>query len=489
MKLEIRGQMRLEQRMMLAPRMIQSMEILQLPILALQERIEQELNSNPVLEIDEPSNPQEGDSTEPQPEESTDEKDTVVDTDGEKIEDFERIDNLDDDYRDYMSRAEPFRRAGSDDPDRKLEAIKNTAAPPHSLHEHLAEQWQLVECTEAVKEAGSRIIDYIDERGYLATRLEQLYNKDKTDFTIEDLKHALQLVQKLEPAGVGARDLKECLLIQMAGCGDDMSFEMRLISEHMDALLENRLPDIARKLKCNIEKINRSIEHISKFDTSPGLQVGQNHNHPITPDIIVESSDDSSHFTVRLADTGLPTLRLNNYYTKMAKDNGSSEKTRKFLQNNISSARWIIDAIEQRRSTLLKVTKAVVKYQHDFFEKGQLYLRPLPMSKVADEVGVHLATVSRAVSGKYIHCPWGTLPLRKFFSGGTKDDTGTEHSWEAIRVQLQNIIEAENKSKPLSDDQIRKKLANSGINNLARRTIAKYRKLLNIPPARLRKKY
>jgi RNA polymerase sigma-54 factor len=439
--------------------------------------------------MDEPSSPQEGDSTQPQSEESTDEKDTVVDTDSEKIEDFERIDNLDDDYHDYMSRAEPFRRAGSDEPDRKLEAIKNTAAPPHSLHEHLTEQWCLVECTEAVKKAGSRIIDYIDERGYLTTRLEQLYNKDKTDFTIDDLKHALHLVQKLEPAGVGARDLKECLLIQMAGCGDDMSFEMRLISEHMDALLENRLPDIARKLKCNIEKINRSIEHISKFDTSPGLQVGQNHNHPITPDIIVESSDDSSYFTVRLADTGLPTLKLNSYYTKMAKDNGSSEKTKKFLQNNISSARWIIEAIEQRRSTLLKVTKAVVKYQHDFFEKGQLYLRPLPMSKVADEVGVHLATVSRAVAGKYIHCPWGTLPLRKFFSGGTKDDTGIEHSWEAIRVQLQNIIEAENKSKPLSDDQIRKKLANSGINNLARRTIAKYRKLLNIPPARLRKKY
>jgi len=489
MKLEIKGQMRLEQRMKLAPRMIQSMEILQLPILALQERIEQELNSNPVLEIDEPSNPQEGDSTQAQSEENTDEKDIVVDIDGEKIEDFERINNLDDDYRDYMSRAEPFRRAQSDEPDRKLEALKNTAAPPHSLHEHLAEQWRLVECTEAVKEAGSRIIDYIDERGYLTTRLEQLYNKDKTDFTLDDLKAALQLVQKLEPAGVGARDLKECLLIQMAGCGDDMSFEMRLISDHMEELLENRLPEIARKLKCNIEKINRAIEHISKFDTSPGLQVGQNHNHPITPDIIVEPSDDSSHFTVRLADTSLPTLRLNSYYTKMANDSSSSEKTRQFLRNNIRSARWIIEAIEQRRSTLLKVTKAVVKYQHDFFEKGQLYLRPLPMAKVADEVGVHLATVSRAVAGKYIHCPWGTLPLRKFFSGGTKDDTGTEHSWEAIRVQLQNIIEAENKSKPLSDDQIRKKLAEAGINNLARRTIAKYRKLLNIPPARLRKKY
>ncbi len=173
----------------------------------------------------------------------------------------------------------------------------------------------------------------------------------------------------------------------------------------------------------------------------------------------------------------------------MAKDSNIADKTKKFLQNNIRSALWIIDAIEQRKNTLLKVTRAVVIFQRDFFEKGQLHLRPLPMSKVADNVGVHLATVSRAVSGKYVQCPWGILPLRKFFSGGTKDANGTKYSWEAIRAKLQQIIDAEDKSKPLSDDQIRKKLAEIGINNLARRTVAKYRKLLNIPTARFRKKY
>ncbi|MHC4457955.1 MAG: RNA polymerase factor sigma-54 [Planctomycetota bacterium] len=211
-------------------------------------------------------------------------------------------------------------------------------------------------------------------------------------------------------------------------------------------------------------------------------------NQPITADVIVEPTNGDDYF-VRLPDSNLPALRISNSYVKMAKDGKVSEKTKKFLQNNIRSAQWIIDAIEQRKSTLLKVTDAIVKFQKDFFEKGPLYLRPLPMSKVAADVGVHLATVSRAVAGKYVQCSWGLLPLRKFFSGGTEDINGEAHSWEAIRVKLQEIIDAEDKTKPLSDEQIRKKLAQVGINNLARRTVAKYRKLLNIPAARFRKKY
>jgi RNA polymerase sigma-54 factor len=173
----------------------------------------------------------------------------------------------------------------------------------------------------------------------------------------------------------------------------------------------------------------------------------------------------------------------------MAKDERVGEKTRKFLQNNLRSAQWIMEAIEQRKNTLLKVSRAIVKYQKDFFDKGELYLRPLPMSKVADDVGVHLATVSRAVAGKYVQCPWGVLPLRKFFSGGREDANGHAHSWEAIRAKLQQIIDEEDKSKPLSDDQIRIELSKAGIDNLARRTVAKYRKLLNIPAARFRKKF
>ena len=491
MKLEMRGQMRLEQRMKLAPHMIQSMEILQLPILALQERIEQELNSNPVLETEQPESPEEVESAqEEQPQEDIDDKDLILSTDNNKTEDFERLDSLGESFTDYMEEAAPSRtRIHTDEVDKKLEALKNTAAPPQSLHEYLADQWRLVETDEPVKKAGEMIIDYLDDRGYLTVRLEQLHNKDRGDFTVDDLKQALELVQKLEPAGIGARDLKECLLIQMAQIGEDMSFESRLVKEHMDELLDNHLPEIAKKMNCSIEAINRAIERMSKLDTSPGLQISREQNHPITPDVIVESTDDTGEYSIRLADSGLPYLRVNDYYAKMAKDDRVGEKTRQFLQNNLRAAQWIIEAIEQRKNTLLKVTRAIVKYQTDFFEKGQLYLRPLPMSKVADEVGVHLATVSRAVAGKYVQCPWGILPLRKFFSGGREDANGQAHSWEAIRAKLQQIIDEEDKTKPLSDDQIRKKLANDGIENLARRTVAKYRKLLNIPAARFRKKY
>ena len=490
MKLEMRGQMRMEQKMKLAPHMIQSMEILQLPILALQERIEQELNSNPVLETEPPESPEESETTlEDQSQEDIQDKDLVLSTDENKTEDFERLDSLDGDFSDYMDEAGPLRtRIQTDEIDKKLEALKNTAAPPQSLHEYLAEQWRLVEADEPVKKAGDMIIDYIDDRGYLSVRLEQLHNKDKGDFTVEDLKRALELVQTLEPAGVGARDLKECLLIQMAQSGEDMSFESRLVAEHMDELLDNHLPEIAKKMNCSIDSINRAVERMSKLDTSPGLQIGPERNHPITPDVIVES-DDEGRYSVRLTDLGLPNLRVNNYYAKMAKDDRVGEKTRKFLQNNLRSAQWIMEAIEQRKNTLLKVSQAIVKYQRDFFDKGELYLRPLPMSKVADDVGVHLATVSRAVAGKYVQCPWGVLPLRKFFSGGRQDSNGHAHSWEAIRAKLQQIIDEEDKSKPLSDDQIRKELSKAGIDNLARRTVAKYRKLLNIPAARFRKKF
>jgi RNA polymerase sigma-54 factor len=490
MKLEMTGEMRMEQRMKLAPHMIQSMEILQLPILALQERIEQELNNNPVLEMAEPSTADETEPVEEEPQDNIAQKDLVINTDNNKVEDFERLENVEDDFKEYIEQAEPFySRRQTEEPDRKLEAIKNAAAPPASLHDHLMEQWRLVEADEPVKRAGSTIIDYIDDRGYLTVRLEQLHNKDRAEFTLDDLKQALQLVQRLEPPGVGARNLKECLLIQMAQSPDDMSFEAQLISECMDALLENRLPDIARKMNCSVERINHAIERMSKLDTSPGLQIGPDQNRPITPDVIVESSDDSGEYSVRLRGTDLPGLKLNSYYTRMAKDSQVAENTRKFLQNNIRSAQWIMDAIEHRKHTLLRVTEAVVKYQKDFFDKGPLYLRPLPMSKVADDVGVHLATVSRAVAGKYMQCPWGVLPLRKFFSGGMEDDNGQAHSWEAIRVKLQEIIDAEDKAKPLSDEQIREKLAQIGIGDLARRTVAKYRKLLNIPTARFRKKY
>jgi RNA polymerase sigma-54 factor len=490
MKLEMRGQMRLEQQMKLAPHMIQSMEILQLPLLALQERIEQELNSNPVLEADETPAGEETAAETAETHEKTEES-------GQKTEDYKGDDRLDEEVRDYIEHRDDYPRPRSDEPDAKLAAINNTAALPVSLHDYLEEQWGLVEADEPVKKAGSLIIDYIDDRGYLSVRLEQLHNKDRKDFTLEDLHKALGLIQKLDPAGVGARDVKECLLIQIGQSDaastdspqEDLSFETILVANHLDELLENRLPDIAKKMNCTVEDINRAIERLSKFDTSPGLQVGRNQNHAITADVIVEYSDETGEYTVRLAEDNLPRLRVSDYYVKMASNEKADNKAKEFLQNNIRSAQWIIDAIQQRKNTLLKVTRSIVKRQREFFEKGQLFLKPLPMAKVAEDVGVHIATVSRAVAGKYMQCEWGILPLRKFFSGGIEDAEGNEKSWEAIRGRLQEIIDAEDKSKPLSDDQIKEKLAEGGITGLARRTIAKYRGLMKIPPARLRKKY
>ncbi len=479
--------------MKLAPRMIQSMEILQLPLLALQEKIDAELNSNPVLEqVEERGDEGAGaaESTEgADSDENVEEAELIVKDDANNIEDFQRLDNISADFDDYMEMSEQVRyRPRLGETDKKLEALQNTAANDISLNDHLKEQWRLVDAEEPVKKAGELIIDYIDKKGYLAVRLEQLHNKDKHKFGIEHLRQALELVQKLEPAGVGARDVRESFLIQMAQFPEDMSFEIELVSKHWDALLDNRLPQIAKKMKSSVEKINDAISHMSKLDTSPGLQVGRNDNHPIMADVIVEPNDDGG-YTVSLRDTHLPNLRVNNFYVKMSKDRKIDTKTRDFLQQNIRSAQWLMDAIVQRRNTLLKVAGSVVKNQREFFDKGRLYLKPLSMATVADEVGVHIATVSRAVAGKYVQCPQGILPLRGFFSGGMAAADGSRQSWDAVREKIQQIVDEEDKSKPLGDDEIRKKLEETGAGKIARRTVAKYRKLLNIPTARFRKKY
>ncbi|MCD4830614.1 MAG: RNA polymerase factor sigma-54 [Anaerohalosphaeraceae bacterium] len=487
MKLSMTGQMRMEQRMKLAPRMIQSMEILQLPAMALLEKIEAELNSNPVLEV-------ENDQTEA--ETNSDEKGEVSELDTpaettETTEDFEDISPPGDTYDDYVYRNDiaNSRRYDSSEPDKKLEAMNNTADAGLSLHEYLSQQWRLVEADEKVKTAGQSIIDYIDEKGYLKVQPQQLYSKDRDDFELADIEKALKLVQELEPAGVGAKDVRQCLAIQMAQMPEDMSFEIELVDKHMEKLLENKLPEIAKKMNTSLKRISQAIQKMRVLDTSPGLQISKIQNHPIRPDVIVEPKDDESGYSVYLAETSLPNLRVNQFYADISKDKKIDTKTRHFLKDNIRSAQWLMDAIEQRKNTLLRVSRAVVNRQAEFFDKGQKALKPLPMSVIADEVGVHVATVSRAVAGKYIQSPQGISPLRDLFSGGMDTNDGQSESFEAIRAKMQQIIDSENKLKPLSDDAIRKLLEDTGINNIARRTVAKYRKIMNIPTARFRKRY
>ena len=489
MKLSMTGQMRMEQRMKLAPRMIQSMEILQLPLLALQERIEAELNSNPVLEAGEQAQSQTDGEPEADSDSTPDEQELVVGDDNDHVEDFQRLDAIGEDFDDYLNNTGPlYTQPTGGDPDKKMEALMNTADQGKSLDDWLKEQWRMADVDEKVRAAGDLIIEYLDEKGYLTAGLEQLHNDDKHAFDIEHLQAALQLVQKLDPPGVGARDLRECLLIQMRQLPEDLSFESQLISDHWAELLENHLPHIAKKMNCTVERVNQAIERLSKLDTSPGLVVGRNDNYPINADVIVEPNDQGG-YDVELTDSFAPTLRINSFYKKMARNRKIDNETREFLLKNIRSAQWFMDAIEQRKNTLLKVARVIVRHQHDFFARGKLYLKPLPMAVIAEQVGVHIATVSRAVAGKYVQCPQGILPLRSFFSGGLENGDGHQRSYDAVKAKLQDIVDTEDKAKPLNDDDIREKLAAAGMGNIARRTVAKYRKLLNIPTAKFRRKY
>jgi len=492
MRLDTSQHMAMEQRMVLAPRMIQSMEILQLPLLALQERIEQEMLSNPVLEQEEPVDLD--DIQVDQPGETSSETLTEgervlrIEEDRDKTKEFERLDNVGDDYNDYLQRSLQVRaRSGNGERDGKMEAMQNTAAPAQSLNEFLHEQWAFIDCGKAIQLAGSIIIDHIDDAGYLSAPLESLYER-AAQVKPAQWDEALLLVQTLEPTGVGARDLAECMVLQLVGETENHYLEIDLVKHHLKDIEMNRYPQISKKIGKSIAEIQEAIKVISRLDLRPGLQVGHHDTPYILPDIIVEYDEDNDTYTARLNDGSNPNLRINTMYSMMAKQRDLPQDAKEFLQNNIRSARWIIESIEQRKTTLLRVVNHVLKSQREFLDHGPQHLRPLPMVDVADVLGIHVGTVSRAVSGKYMQTPIGIYPLRSFFSGGIETASGESVSWNAIKAKLQEIVDNEDKKKPLNDDQLAAELTKRGL-TVARRTVAKYRSILNIPPARRRKQF
>jgi RNA polymerase sigma-54 factor len=491
--------MRLEQRMKLAPRMIQSMEILQLPLLALQERIEQELISNPVLELREPNNDEEDDSsntsTEDNQSEERGEKDLVVKDDDDRPEDYQRLAEIadDNDYEDYYSRGargSSVRFVG--ERDGKLDAMANTAARETSLHEYLTFQWSLIEAIREVRDAGQLIINHLEDDGYLRVDFEFLKQRSKHAVSNESLHRALVLVQSLDPPGVGARDLQECLLLQLDAVEEPPAiheFARTLAEDYLKEIENNRLPAIAKAAGVDIARIKEAIHYLHRFDPRPGQQIGPDHVPYIVPDVIVDYPPHGGEgYEVRLAFGNEPSLYINRMYRRMLRNGKLDGRTRDFIKKNIQSARWLIESLEQRRSTLLRVADAIVEAQRDFFDNGPKHLKPLPMSTVADKVGVHVATVSRAVADKYMQCPRGIYPMRQFFSSGVETESGQELSYEAVKAKIQELIEDEDKSNPHSDDQIVSLLKKDGV-ELARRTVSKYRKAMNIPSARQRKDY
>jgi len=500
-------------RQLLTPRMIQSMEILQLPLLALEERIEQELQNNPVLEVrdanDDGSGSTEastdgdaGSDGEAREQFSEEEQPMVVRDDGHQADDFDRLAKL----TEYLENEEfgtndsfRVRQQGSDgERDRKLDAMANTAARGQNLADHLLGQWAFIEAPPEVKKAGEVIINFIDADGYLRTPMDQVQRETKNPPTLEHLDLALRFVQTLEPSGVGARSLQECFLIQLnmleaegdeeAIEGHEFDLERKLVADHMKDLEMNRYPQISKKLGREISELKEAVRMLSRLRPHPGRSIGGADSPSVTPDATVWLNEETGRYEVTMAHERAPSLYIRGEYRRMLKERAIDKKTREFISNNVRNARWLIESIEQRSSTIQRVIRAVVDAQQEFFERGPEALKPLPMILVADQLGIHVATVSRAVHEKWIQTPRGIYPLRRFFSGGTTNAEGEDMSWDAVKEKLKVIIDNEDKINPLNDDEIVEKLKEQGI-DLARRTVAKYRKILNIPTARQRKEF
>jgi RNA polymerase sigma-54 factor len=516
MRFQTSQQMKLGQQMKLAPRMIQSMEILQMPLAELCERIEQELESNPTIERTE-IDP----SLEVRSEEGGSSADQELTIDPESASDFARLDEYtaanpdaaENTYSDSKMTRDfddlPRTRSTSGERDAKMDAMASAPARAASLTDQLLDQWSLVDIDDRIKVLGEVLIQSLDEDGHLRASFEEVADRASAQVKAlepseADWELALQAVQLLlEPAGVGARDAKECLLIQIDALadrlGEDRDDEItvsqegieiatRLVAEFFDELMKNKLPKVAAKSGLDLDEINVGINLLKRLSLSPARRLVTDAPSVVIPDGIVEYDEENDRYFAYLSDGRLPDVQINKEYAKMSADKGVPDADRTFLKKNLSNAQWLIDAVGQRRHTLLRVINAVVDEQRDYFDYGPEALKPLPMKTISDRLGIHVATVSRAVSEKYIMTPRGVVALRGFFSGGLATDSGEDVSSNSVKATIGELIEGEDKGKPLSDEKIVSALKERGI-EIARRTVAKYRDQLGIPTARMRKQF
>ena len=483
--------------MILAPRMIQSMEILQLPIMALQERIQQELQENPVLELKDeaPDGTQTAEETDEQPQVETDdvaaaaddpERELVIEETGNNELDFDRLEALSRDWEDHFSEGHrPSRNGIDEEGDRKHDAMQNMPSRPQSLQDYLTDQLTFLDIPEEQLKLLRFVLTHINENGYLAVPVEEIARAYNPETAVEQVLEVLVIVQKLEPPGVGARDLRECLLLQLTPETPHRDVLRALIQNHLEDIQHNRLPVIQRRTGFDLPLIKSAMEALKHLNPRPGAQFTADNIPYVVPDIAVERTE-SGEFDVRLLDDWTPTIYISRRCIELYRDKGGDPKTREYLKRKIQAAQWLMESIEQRRHTLERVTRAIIQHQRAFLDKGPEHIEPLKMQQIADQVGVHVTTVSRAVDDKWVQTPRGIFPLKRFFGGGTQTATGEEVAWETIKQKLMEIISQEDKSNPLSDEDLVTKLQEAGY-PVARRTVTKYRKMLNIPSSRQRK--
>jgi RNA polymerase sigma-54 factor len=493
MKAGLNQSTQLRQELKINPRLYQAMDLLYMPLLDLQQHLKQELLNNPFLEMVEPEDD----------EEDAEGEDELVDATATEEVPAETPEKSSDDEIDWEEiLLDGFDTGGHREEHEEREFYEPVTVATRDLSDHLRDQIALLDLSPRQMLLAEEFIGNISEDGYLSCTLDEIregvnevvagatqaedHDGELPLYTAEEVEAMLRTVQALDPAGVGARDLRECLLLQLQDAKQQSETSYRLVHDCFDELINHRWSEISKRFGISATDVQRAADDIAKLDPKPGVRFGSAGENYIVPDLVVEKID--GKYIVFLNDANLPRLKLSRAYQEIARDKRKFDgENKEFISSKLNSANWMIQAIEQRRQTMLKVMNYIVERQRDFFEKGVQYLKPLTLREVADVISMHESTVSRVTNEKYVQTPRGVLPLKFFFSSGLSTTGGEDVSARGIKDQIQKLVENEDPKNPLTDQAIVNILKESGV-QIARRTVAKYRDQLGVLSARMRKR-
>ncbi len=489
--------------LVLAPQLRHSLKILQVAALDLRSVIQEELQSNPTLE----ELPMEGVSLDnPAPEENATDQDSdssgkvgndsseaspAPDTpdakndemDFSKDKEFEILGKLDEDWRDHMASAGGAQPYTSEDAEKRQHFFDSLVSET-SLQEHLMQQAEMTDLSPPALEAMRHLVGGLDDRGFLTQTPSDVALQ--TALPLDAVQEALKVLKTFDPPGIGAKNLAECLLLQLAAKGRSDSLALRMIRDYFDLLTRRRIPELARKLSADADDVQSAIEEIGKLDPAPGRKFAEDNNRVVIADVTVEK--DGEEWKIFLNSDYIPRLRISSTYRDLIAKGTLSKTERDYLRERMRSGKFLIDSIEQRQRTIERITREIINAQTAFFENGVADLKPLTMTQIADVVGVHETTVSRAIANKYIKTPHGVFDFKYFFTPGYQADSGASVSNTSVKEMIADLVAGEDKGTPLSDQEIVAKLQEKGI-KIARRTVAKYREELGILPSNLRRDY
>lgn len=469
------------QQLVLAPQMRQSLKILQVAALDLRAAIQEELQANPTLEemsMDDMSLDKTASTSD---ENSGSDHDPREEMDFSK--DFQVLEKIGQDWRDHMSDTGGVRQTTGEEDERRQHFFDSLTTET-SLQQHLMEQAELADCPPQLLEALRFLVGSLDDRGYLTSTLSDFALLASLPLSV--MQQAAKLLKTFEPAGIGAESLADCLLIQLTHKGREKSVAARIIRDHFDLLVRRRIPDLARKTGLAPEVIQEAIEEIGTLDPAPGRRFADDANRVVVADVSVEK--DGGEWKISLNNDYIPRLRLSNTYKDLIAKGRLNKQESDYLREKLRSGKFIINAIEQRQRTIERITREIIKHQIEFFEEGVSKLKPLTMTQIADIIGVHETTVSRALANKFMKTPHGVFEMKYFFTSGYQSQAGESVANTSVKEMIADIITAEDPGKPLSDQEIVGLLDGKGL-KIARRTVAKYREELGLLPSNLRRRY